>query len=214
MDEGWATLAEFYLSPMIDPEGIGKYDISTMNNSAGTDEDVPVITPTAQLYGKARFTDKDLKPALALLYLKEMMGDDLFLKATHYYIRSWHGKHPTPYDFFNCMSAGSGLNLNWFWKNWFIEKNVPDLAISKVSRHKLNYAITVSSPGSLSVPIHLTVIYNDGSSAKMSRNIGCWAKKNKVVILRFKAGKKVKEIILGNAFDVDIRPEDNHWKSH
>ncbi|MDN5284285.1 MAG: Peptidase [Mucilaginibacter sp.] len=212
MDEGWATMAEFYLYPKIDPADAFNYDISDVNNSADTDEDMPIITPTPQLYGKARYADKDLKPALAMLYLKEMLGDKLFLKAMHHYMDNWNGKHPSPYDFFNCMNTGSGANLNWFWKNWFFEKNIPDLAITKVARHKLDYTITISSLGNLILPIHLTIIYNDGSKQTLNRNIGCWMTGAKSVRVGIKAKMPIKEIVLGNAFDADIHPENNHWK--
>jgi hypothetical protein len=211
MDEGWATMAEFYLQPMVDRSVPAGYDISDVNNSAGTAEDVPIMTPTPQLYGKARFSDKDLKPALAMLYLKEMLGDKLFLKAMHYYIGSWAGKHPTPYDFFNCMNTGSGINLNWFWMNWFFEKNVPDLAIAKVTHHKLEYGVTIECLGTLTVPIHLAIIYNDGSKQTINRNISYWMKGNKSVTLQIKARKPIKQLILGNDFDVDINPENNKW---
>ncbi|WP_073405552.1 M1 family metallopeptidase [Mucilaginibacter sp. OK098] len=213
MDEGWATMTEFLFPPLIDPAVPFDYDISDVNNSAGTDEDVPIMTPTTQLYGKARFSDKDLKPALGLLYLKEMLGDKLFLEAMRYYIENWNGKHPTPYDFFNCMNTGSGTNLNWFWKTWFFEKNVPDLVISKVTHRQLDYNITISSPGSLPVPIHLTIIYRDGSKQLLSRNIGCWMNGNKSVSLHLRAKKPVTQLVLGDAFDVDINPENNLWNN-
>lgn len=211
MDEGWATMAEFYLYPKIDTASATvNYDLSSFNNSAATAEEVPVMTLTPQLYGRdARYTEKDLKPALAMLYLKEMLGDRLFLQAMHYYMDNWKGKHPSPYDFFNSMNTGSGINLNWFWKNWFFEKNAPDLAISKITHQQLNYTITISSPGNLAVPIHLTLKYHDGSKQTIHRNISCWKKGNKFVKLFFKAKKPIKELFLGNTSDVDIHPENN-----
>jgi hypothetical protein len=78
MDEGWATMTEFLFHPLIASEVKFVYDISAVNDYAGLAEDVPIMTPTAQLYGKARFADKDLKPALALFYLKEMLGEKIF----------------------------------------------------------------------------------------------------------------------------------------
>ena len=198
--------------PLIDSTVPVNYDISPVNLSAGTEEDVPVMTPTPQLYGKARFADKDLKPALAFWYLKEMLGDKLFVKAVQLYITRWAGKHPTPFDFFNTINAGSGLNLNWFWKNWFFEKNVPDLAISKVKNRKNNYSVVISSPGTLAVPLHLSVIYENGSKEIITKNISCWEKGKEPVTLKFKARMRVKLMILGDAYDVDINPENNHWE--
>lgn len=211
MDEGWATLAEFMFHPLIDPTVPLHYDISDLNNAAGTDEDMPIITPTPQLYGKARYADKDLKPALALFYLQEMLGNQLFTKATQQYIKSWAGKHPSPYDFFNSMNSGSCHQLNWFWKNCFFEKNIPDLAIAKVIRKQLDYTVVISSPGTLAVPIHLRIIYPDGSTQNISRNISCWQLGNKTVQLHIKTKKPIKQLILGNAYDADIHPENNSW---
>jgi hypothetical protein len=213
MDEGWATFSEFYLCPMIDSSQPLNYSIADVNNSAGTAEDMPVMTPTAQLYGKARFADKDLKPALAHLYLRELLGHSLFVKCVQDYIKSWAGKHPTPYDFFNSMETGSNLDLKWFWKNWYFEKNVPDLAISEVERSKTGYRLIISSPGTLAVPIHLVISYADGSKESLSKNIGCWKNGNKEVVIPLKTAKRIVQVDLGNAYDVDINASDNVWKS-
>jgi hypothetical protein len=161
MDEGWATLAEFYLHPMIDTSVPVDYNMDDINTMSGSESDVPVMTLTPQLAGSARFMDKDQKPALAYFYLKEMLGEKLFLKSLHFYVDNWKGKHPTPYDFFNCMNTASGNNLNWFWKNWFFEKNVPDLAITKIARKKQFYSVEVSSIGKVSVPVHFTIWFTN-----------------------------------------------------
>ncbi|RUT72111.1 peptidase [Flavobacterium cupreum] len=212
MDEGWATFTEFYLSPMIDSSVPLAYDISSVNNSAGTAEDMPVITPTPQLYGKARFSNKDLKPALAHLYLREWMGHDLFIKSVQGYIKNWAGKHPTPYDFFNNMESESGLDLKWFWKNWYFENNVPDLAIAKVQQLKKGYTIVISSPGTLAVPVHLVVHYSDGTQEMISRDISCWKTGNKEVAISLKTPKSIVSVDLGDAYDIDIENSNNHWK--
>ena len=52
---------------------------------------------------------------MGYLFVRDMLGDSLFTKALHHYIREWNGKHPMPHDFFNAMNTGSGKNLNWFW---------------------------------------------------------------------------------------------------
>ncbi|UUF12929.1 MULTISPECIES: M1 family metallopeptidase [Flavobacterium] len=213
MDEGWATFTEFYFSPMIDSSEPLNYDISSVNNSAGIAEDMPIITPTPQLYGKARFSNKDLKPALANFYLMELLGNQLFLKSVQGYIKNWAGKHPTPYDFFNSIESESKTDLKWFWKNWYFEKNVPDLAIAKVEKAKKNYTITISSPGTLMMPIHLMITYSDGSKETISKKIDCWKNGNKDVIISLPAQKTITQINLGDPYDVDINPADNVWKA-
>jgi hypothetical protein len=209
LDEGWATFAELTLSPLLDPKLEGAYDISSLNNSAGSDQDVPIMTLTPQLYGNARFSNKDLKPALGFYYLREMLGDSVFLKGLRYYINQWQGKHPTPYDFFACMNAGSGRNLNWFWKNWFFEKSVPDLAITKVDVQKRRCKIEVTNIGGAIVPVHLTVHYTDGTTQSISSSIACWIKGNKTMTAEVKSNVQIEKIVLGNPYDADIDPKNN-----
>lgn len=211
MDEGWATMTEFMFLSAIDSTQDSTYDLSSINDYAGLSEDVPVMTPTPQLYGKPRFADKDLKPALSLYYLKEMLGDELFLKGMKYFISNWAGKHPTSYDFFYAMNAATGKDLNWFWNSWYFMKAIPDLKIDKVTRKKSMFTINVTSPGNAAMPIHLTVVYVDGSRDLFNRHVGVWSTGAKSISIPFRAKGEIKKIILGNDLDADINPKDNYW---
>lgn len=212
MDEGWATIGEWLISPEIDPKITDLYGISAVNGSAGSEQDVPIMTLTPGLLGIAGFTDNYPKPAFGYLYVKEMLGDELFTKALHNYINLWHGKHPMPYDFFNCMNAGAGINMNWFWKNWFFDNGIPDLAISKVTHVTKNYTATITSVGNKAVPVHLTIYYADGSTQTAGKSIACWAKGNKTTTVSFAAKGIIKQIVLGTTYDVDSNKSNNTWK--
>ena len=211
MDEGWATMTEFLFHPLIAPEVNFNYDISSVNDYAGLAEDVPIMTPTAQLYGKARFADKDLKPALALFYLKEMLGEKIFTDAMKYYITTWAGKHPTPYDFFNCMNTGSKENLNWFWKKWYFDKAVPDLAISAVKRINGQYQITIINKGGAPVPLHLSIYIKTGRKININKTADIWKNEKSDVEISIKQTEEISKITLGDAYDADINPADNVW---
>jgi hypothetical protein len=211
MDEGWATMSEFLFHPLIAPGVKLDYDISSVNDYAGLAEDVPVMTPTAQLYGKARFADKDLKPALSLYYLKEMLGEKVFRDAMRYYIKTWAGKHPTPYDFFNCMNAGSKKDLAWYWKKWYYDKAVPDLAINSVTHTGERYQIIIVNKGGAPLPVHLEINLKEGHSMTITRTAGIWKNGQKAVNLVFKQKAAISNITLGNAYDADINPTDNIW---
>ncbi|MBE9461621.1 M1 family metallopeptidase [Dyadobacter subterraneus] len=213
MDEGFATLSEFLLHPLIDSTVKLDYDISDANAVVGSEQELPVMTLTPQLAGAARYVAKNLKPALGYFYVKEMLGDALFNKAMQYYIGQWKGKHPTPHDFFNCINTGSGVNLNWFWKSWFFEKGIPDLAISKVHSMPTKHEITISNMGNLAVPVHLTVYFKNGSQKKINSSIACWSGGNKTVTINIPSNKPVQKIILGSDFDLDVQPENNIWIS-
>jgi aminopeptidase N len=212
MDEGWATIGEWLLSPMIDstiePDyfGMNGYDLG-----ANYDFDLPITTLSTQQNDESYFLNSYPKPAMGYLYIKDMLGDELFTKAMHYYISQWHGKHPMPLDFFNCMNTGSGKNLNWFWKKWFYDNGVPDLAISDVKENGKQTTITIQMKGVKPVPIHLTVYYKDGSEQKLHQSIAVWENSNTASI-SLNSNKAIEKIVLGDVHDADIDTSDNVYK--
>ena len=212
MDEGWATIGEWIISPLIDPTiPPDEYGMKPYEASAGKEEDVPIMTLTTQLSGAAGFTNSYPKPALGYLYVKDMLGDSLFFKGLHNYIATWNGKHPMPYDFFNCMNAGSGVNMNWFWQRWFFDDGIPDMAIAKVITKGKKKDITIEAKGTKPVPIDLTVEYTEGSSEKIHRTVDAWKNGNKTVIITLQNAKTVKKITLGSTYAADSNKVDNVW---
>lgn len=212
MDEGWATLGEWLISPFIDSSIIDRYGVTPTAISAGNETDLPVVTPSTEL-NRGYFANAYPKPAMGYLYIKDYLGDALFTKALHHYIRQWKGKHPMPNDFFYAMNAGSGKNLNWFWKRWFFEGGIPDLGIASVKKSGTRHTITVVSKGSRPVPVDLTVYYTDGSTQKLHRNIGVWEKGNKTVTLTFTSSKTINRVELGHEHTADSNVGDNVWRS-
>ncbi len=212
MDEGWGTLSEWLISPMIDSTIVDDFAIQAYEWTAGAESDLPIMTLGTQLSGLPFFTNSYGKPALGYWYVKDMLGDDLFLKALHHYIKTWNGKHPMPYDFFNCMNVGSGKNLNWFWKRWFFDNGVPDMAITQFSAKGSEKQILIEDKGLKPVPIDLTIAYTDGSTEKLHRTIEVWEKGNKTVVINFKTDKIVKRIMLGSTYTADTNKKDNEWE--
>ncbi len=209
MDEGWATIGEWLISPMIDTTIVDEYGMIPYERAAGTEIDLPITTLTTQLNGGSMFINSYPKPALGYLYAKDLLGDSLFFKGLHHYIRTWNGKHPMPYDFFYCMNAGSGVNLNWFWKRWFFDSGVPDLAIGKVSATKKKKRIIVESKGTKPVPIDLTVTFTDGSVQRIHRSVAVWEKGDRSVVIPFHADKTVKSVQLGSTYVPDVDKTNN-----
>ena len=227
MDEGWSRLANWIITPMVDTTVVNtspidlytpKLDKTLKNIStidlyeqfAGKEEDLPVITPSTQEFSKTLKFNSYTKPALGYLYVKDMLGDELFYKGLHQYIRDWHGRHPMPYDFFNSMNTGSGVNLDWFWKRWFFENGTPDLAIGKFSEDNDNKKVLIEMVGEKPLPIDLTIIYLDGSSQKIHRSATAWEQGNRTVEISFISDKNVHEIVLGSTYVPDVNKKDNH----
>ncbi len=139
MDEGWATTLEYLIA--IDDLGQKAADEAFKNfrvrgwiSDPSPIGDIPIITPADALAGGAYGSNAYGKPALGYLALKEMLGDELFRRALHAYIERWHGKHPSPWDFFNTFTDVSGRNLDWFWKAWFVDMGHIDLAVGAVQK--------------------------------------------------------------------------------
>ena len=209
MDEGWATIGEWIVSPIIDTTIIDTYGVAPYEMGAASEIDLPIMTLSTQLNGTSYFLNSYAKPAFAYLYIRDMLGESLFTKALHYYIQQWHGKHPMPYDFFNCMNTGSGKNLNWFWKRWFFDNGYPDLAITSVTNRLKSYNITITSKGSKPVPIDLTIVFADKTVSKVHRSIEVWEKGNSTYSLTIPAKQKILKVVLGSTYSVDSNKADN-----
>ncbi len=212
MDEGWATIGEWLLTPMIDSIYTDPYGIVPYEMFAGDEGDVPISTLTTMLAGSSAFLNTYPKPAFGYLYVKDMLGDSLFFKGLHYYISQWNGKHPLPYDFFNCMNTGSGVNMNWFWQNWYFDDGIPDLAIEKVTEKTGQFTITVAKHGAKDVPIDLTITFKDGSSQKIHRSIAVWEHATSIDFV-VNSKKQVEKIVLGATYNVDSNKKDNVWNA-
>ncbi len=209
MDEGWATLGEWLLSPMIDPTIEDDYGMAPYNRAAGTEVDVPITTLTTQQNGVSMFLNSYPKPALGYLFVKDLLGDSLFYKSLHFYINQWRGKHPMPYDFFNSINTAAGINLNWFWKRWFFDNGYPDLAIDKVKAQKNKYAVVIRAKGSKPVPVDLVLHFEDASTQTIHRDVSAWQNNNNTVTLNFTTERPVKKLMLGSTYIPDTNKSDN-----
>ena len=209
MDEGWATIGEWLISPMIDTTIVDEYGVQPYSNEGGNEVDLPITTLTTQLTGSAMFLNSYPKPAFGYLYVKDMLGDSLFTRALHHYIATWHGRHPMPYDFFNCMNAGSGKDLNWFWKKWYFDNGYPDLAIGTVNKKLRAYTVVIESKGGKPIPIDLTITYSDRSVEKMHYSIAVWEKGNTSYTITIPTSKKISTLKLGSTYSPDVHPQDN-----
>ena len=212
MDEGWATIGEWLISTIIEPKLDDSYGIIRYATNAATEDDAPIVTLTTQQTGMPFFLNSYPKPALGYLYVKDLLGDELFTKALHTYIRRWNGKHPMPYDFFNSMNAGADRNLNWFWQRWFFDGGYPDLAIAAVTQTTTGYNLTIQAKGSKPVPIDLTVTFADNTTQKLHRSIGVWETGATVVTVPIATKQLVKRVTLGSTLVPDSFPADNVWE--
>lgn len=209
MDEGWATIGEWIISPLIDSSIVDGYGVEPYARGAGKEEDLPIITLSTQETDNDYYLNSYPKPAMGYLYVKDMLGDSLFLRGLHKYMADWHGKHPIPLDFFGSMNAGSGRNMNWFWKRWFYDGGYPDLAITGLHRKGNALSVIIVNKGGKPVPIDLTIEYADKSQEKVHRSVAIWEKGDSEVTIPIASAKPVRKISLGSTYTPDSHPADN-----
>ena len=213
MDEGWATIGEWLISPLLDPKLVDEYGVAAYARAAATEQDLPIAASlTTQQTGAGSFLNAYPKPGLGYLYVRDLLGEALFTKALHTYIERWHGKHPMPYDFFHSMNAGAGQNLNWFWQRWFFDPGYPDLALQSVTRQASSYQVVVAAHGTKPVPIDLTITFTDGTTQQLHRSVAAWESGATSVSLDIPTSKTARKMVLGSTYVPDSFPGDDVWE--
>ena len=209
MDEGWATIGEWLIGPMIDPTMVDEYGVAPTAMSSGSKDDVPIVTLSTELKGVGAFTNSYPKPGLGYLFVKDYLGDELFNKALHHYISQWQGKHPMPFDFFYSMNEGAGKNMDWFWKRWFFEEGVTDLGIVSANKVGEEYEIVIENKSNKPLPVDLALTFEDGTKMKVHQSIAIWENGDQKISLRVSGKKNLKKVELGSAHVPDKDKSDN-----
>eukprot|EP01133_Synstelium_polycarpum_P004814 gene4814-5601_t len=216
MDEGWATTLEYLIG--IDQVGKNKADefykkfrVKKWIMDPSTEEDQPVISLSSQLSGPGYGNNAYVKPSLAYLGMKDMLGDVLFKKALHEYMDRWNGKHPTPWDFFYSINDATKQDLNWYWNNWFFSNNYIDLAIEKVAIKGNQYTVSIKNTGGFAIPFDVKVIYEGGREEVLHQTPAIWKNNQKQVSVQVNAADKVQSIVIDGGIYMDAVPADNSW---
>jgi Peptidase family M1 domain len=78
------------------------------------------------------------KPATALNILREtIIGRENFDFAFKTFSERWMFKRPEPADFFRTMEDASGVDLDWFFRNWFFTTDHVDLGLAGLQLYRL-----------------------------------------------------------------------------
>jgi len=77
------------------------------------------------------------KPALLLLTLENLLGEDVLRTALQTYFRRWKFKHPTTQDFINVLNEVADQNLDWFLEPLLFGTATVDYAIRSIDYHRV-----------------------------------------------------------------------------
>lgn len=216
MDEGWATTFEYLIG--ISEKGKDEADrfykmfrVNRYINDPSTEEDQPIISLSSQLSGSGYGNNAYGKPSLSYLALKDMLGDSLFKKALHEYMRRWNGKHPIPWDFFYSINDATGENLNWYWNNWFFSNNYIDIAVQDVVKKGETTLITVNNKGGFAIPFDAIISFTDGTFTTLHQTPRVWQTNQHQIEITVPGNKTVRTVQLEGGLFMDATTQDNTW---
>jgi hypothetical protein len=116
------------------------------------------------------------KPALMMQMLRfEVLGKDRFDGAFREYIKTWAFKHPTPADFFRLMRDHSGMDLDWFWRDWVYTSARLDQGVDSVSRGDDGVTnVHLVNAGTMVMPAELSITFDDGTTTLVKLPVDMW----------------------------------------
>ena len=100
-------------------------------------------------------------------------------------------------------------NMDWFWKRWFYDDGILDLAIASVSKMSSGYQVTIENKSSKPLPVDLALTYIDGSKDTIHRSIAVWESGESRIQIIIPTTKQLKRVVLGGSHTPDKNKNDN-----
>lgn len=173
--------------------------------------DLPADQVRPNLLGRTQYA----QTASGLRLLREtILGPDRFDPAFKLYISSWAFKSPQPSDFFRCMENAAGMNLDWFWRGWFIEDAKLDQAVVSVNATDSQLTkIELANEQEMVMPVKMKVEFDDGSSQEIDLPVYIWYYTNLWTTEVPTPGKSITSVVIDpdNKFP-DIDRANNSWQ--
>jgi hypothetical protein len=215
MDEGWATTFEYFigiadLGKEKADEAYKEFRVHPWVSDYAPDQDIPIIFPGDVQTGAGLGSNEYVKPSLGYMAVKDILGDALFKKCLLAYMDRWHGKHPSPWDFFYTFNDVSGKDLNWFWKNWFFSPYRMDVSVNKVIQEGQGYTLYLDNVGGLAIPFELEIKYGDGSTRQMHLTPSVWENNPRQAKIEI-PGADPARIQVHTGIYLDIDESNNRW---
>ncbi|MFL5402204.1 MAG: M1 family metallopeptidase [Gemmatimonadales bacterium] len=174
MDEGFNTFIDLagaarYFAGTAYGDSIEVHPLHLYAGHAVAGQEQPLISRPVEV--KDLFWAGYQKPALMLQTLRyEVLGKERFDHAFREYIKAWAFKHPTPADFFRLMRDASGMDLDWFWRDWIFTTARLDQAVDSIGTER----IYLSNRGSMTLPLEMEITYADGSTERVKLPVEMW----------------------------------------
>ena len=210
MDEGWAVMIPFdFQERMAEGYKPRVRTVQTYESFAGNEYEIPLMIPAPTIGWQSYRTSAYNRPAMAYDFLRQTLGDALFLKAMQTYMARWNGKHPIPTDFFFTFNEVVGKDLSWYFKPWFYEFAYPDLSITNVKQKKNYIVVEILNKGKLPLPVKLQVMSNDLMIKEIYKTPEVWSSGKNKIEVKIEGVKNFNAVILGGETIPDVNKVDN-----
>lgn len=197
MDEGMASFSEYFNG------GESKWDYG--QRELGYQSITPIMTPT-YTQPDASSTNSYTIGSMSYYSLYHLLGETLFSKCLKAYMDRWNHKHPTPYDFMYTFNDVSGINLDWFWKNWYFDWGYMDVAIVEYKNGKLK----IENKGRKAMAFTIVYTYADNTEFTETISPVIW-KLSSTYLHPVTTSKEIKSIKLRTLTGSDAVMENNYW---
>jgi len=186
-DEGFNTFINMYSrANFYDKEVNIKRAVMQTMAMSDVPNNQPIMTSPDRMWPRWVGGLNYRKTGYGLYLLREfILGPDRFDQAFHGYTSHWAFKSPQPADFFRAMENGAGMDLNWFWRGWFLEPATLDQRIAGVKHVEDGAIVVLDNLGDMVMPVRMEIDYDDGSSEIVDLPVEIWAQTS-----RWRAGIK------------------------
>jgi len=210
MDEGLTSMGDYlFMGYQKKPDYQYIYFDHLYKNQIGHDLDVPIFARSDILKSPVYYNNAYSKAAAFFLILRDFLGADLFKQTLLEFMNLWHGKHPSPYDLFYFFQEAGGEDIQWLINPWFFEYGYVDLAVKKVSRHENLYRIVIEKKGRYPAPIHMKILYADGSSEIIHKKASVWKNGDSTYTIKKTTAKMIKSVELPEKIYLDADITNN-----
>jgi hypothetical protein len=134
------------------------------------------------------------KPAVVLVALRAILGEETFHRGLREFGRRWEYRHPQPWDLWNTFEDVSGRDLGWFWRTWYYETWTLDQAVAGVRQVGNETEITIEDRGYAPMPVLLAVTRADGTTQRLEVPVEVWLSGARRHTLRIPAAPAVTRI--------------------
>lgn len=235
MDEGFTTYISNLFMDSIQQESSDNPNAGAYNGYrrlANSGKEEPQTTHADHFdynfaYGASAYN----KGAVFMAQLGYIVGEDVRDQIIKEYYNTWKFKHPDPNDFKRVAERVSGMDLEWYLRDWTMTTKTIDYAIENLSSLDGAVMVSLSRKGTMAMPLDIEVTMNDGSTSmyyipleemRGNKNVPrnwttvndwSWAIPNYELELEGISMRDIRNVTIDpRGYMADVDPKNNNWQ--